>query len=343
MSSTKAVAEELALDTGTSKVPANPGAPGIGDWGPVAVSHVADFYHRYPGETLVFYTCIGVQESVSDLTVRILIPEGLEMVAYQPPSDLPEASPHLETEGKTRYLVWSLEGELEPGTRYEYQSEVKVEPVMRHTILEGKASVSDSAYKVLAEECVSVAIWAKGRYLRYLPELYEQDELMGRLLMLFESFWAPIETQVGAISDYLEPRTTPKAFVPWLASWLGLELDERLAEERQRELIRAAIRLHRRRGTKSALQEYLEIYTGGRVQIVEHRAVDFSLGTEGRLGLGVALGTGNHPHTFTVTLNLPADSPSEEGRVRQAVEALIDAEKPAHTDYTLIVEHVSFQ
>jgi phage tail-like protein len=276
-----------------------------------------------------------------------MVPEQLELAAYQPSTEQPGASPRLETDGQTRYLVWSLEGELEPGARYEYQSEVKVEPVMRHTILEGKASVSDSANRVLAEESVSVAIWAKGRYLRYLPELYEQDELMGRLVMLFESFWAPIETQVGAMSHYLEPRTTPKAFMPWLASWLGLELDERLIEERQRELIRAAIRLHRRRGTKSALQEYLEIYTAGRVQIVEHRAVDFCLGAEGKLGLGVALGTGNHPHTFTVTLTLPADSSSEEAgdevRVRRAVAAIIDAEKPAHTDYTLIVEHVSSQ
>ena len=30
----------------------------------------------------------------------------------------------------------------------------------------------------------------KGSYLRYLPEIYEDDALMARFLMLFESFWA---------------------------------------------------------------------------------------------------------------------------------------------------------
>jgi phage tail-like protein len=194
-------------------------------------------------------------------------------------------------------------------------------------------------------------VWAKGRYLRYLPELYAQDELMGRFLMLFESFWAPIETQTDNVRCYLDPGMTPTRFLPWLASWLGLELDGRLPEERRRQLIQSAISLHRRRGTKQALQEYLEIYTEGEAQIIEHRAKNLRLGPGARLGPGVALGLNNRPHTFTVVLHVPPVSssvdeaggfPNERARLeaerRRTIEAIIEAEKPAHTGYTLRIE-----
>jgi hypothetical protein len=122
-----------------------------------------------------------------------------------------------------------------------------------------------------------------------------------------------------------------------------LELDHRWPEDRQRQLVRSAIWLLRQRGTKQALQQYLEIYTGGQVRITEHRAADFRLGSSGKLGLGVALGTGNHPHTFTVQIRLPeeqsvglAEEGSAPGHVRRSmIESIIDAEKPAHTSYTL--------
>jgi len=206
-------------------------------------------------------------------------------------------------------------------------------------VLESQATISNDEHGLVDEESVSLALWAKGRYLRFLPELYEKDEFMGRFLMLFESFWAPIENQADTVPYYLEPRMTPAPFLAWLAGWLGLQLDERLPEDRQRELIRAAIWLYRRRGTKRALTEFLEIYTGGKAHIVEHRATDFRLGAEGRLGHGIAFGQGNRPYTFSVNLQLPpgepADDPVHEARYRRVIHDIINAEKPAHTSYTL--------
>jgi phage tail-like protein len=165
--------------------------------------------------------------------------------------------------------------------------------------------------------------------------------------MLFESFWGPIEKQIDNEALYFDPRMTPPDFLPWLASWLNLVLDGRLPEERQRRLIQSAVSLYRRRGSKQGLIDYLQIYTGGQADIVEHRAKDFRLGPEARLGPGIALGKGNQPHAFTVALRLPPDtSPAgdEDGRARQeaerrrTIEAIIEAEKPAHTVYTLRIE-----
>jgi len=197
-------------------------------------------------------------------------------------------------------------------------------------------------------ETVTVLVSAKGRYIRHLPRMYlEQDELMGRFLMLFESFWGPIEQQIDNLYDYFDPLLTPARLLPWLAGWVDLTLDERWPEAQRRRLLRSAVSLYRKRGTRRGLQEYLEIYTGGRVKITEHSASNFRLGPEARLGLGVALGTVNLPHTFTVTVFLPAGDARMETRARQAadhrriIEAIIEAEKPAHTSYNLRVEYLS--
>jgi phage tail-like protein len=248
-------------------------------------------------------------------------------------------------------LVWSFEGELPAGTRCEYQAQARVAPTERDASLESRALATNREYGILGEETTTVAIRAKGKYLRYLPELYEQDELMARFLMLFESFWAPIETQSDNVRHYFNPEMTPDDFLPWLASWVGLELDERLSRERQRQLIRSAVSLYRRRGVKQALEEYLEIYTGGQAEIIEHRAHNFRLGPDARLGPGIALGRDNKPHTFTVILHLPplslsaedgAEDEDERARRelerRRAIETLIETEKPAHTGYTLRIE-----
>jgi phage tail-like protein len=312
----------------------------------VTVAHVADLYHRYPGEVVTLHTCVDLRESLSDLTLRISIPAGLEMGEYRAPHEKAGVSLYVEVDDRGQYLVWPLEGTLPAGARYEYQVEARLPPMEENRILESQATLTDNQDTILDEESVTIAVWAKGRYLRYLPELYEQDDLMGRLLMFFESFWAPIERQIDAIDGYVDPRTTPTSFLPWLAGWLGLEFDERLSAEQHRRLIRSAISLHRRRGTKRALQEYLEIYTEGEVQILEHRATDFRLGPEARLGLGVALGTGHQPHTFSVFLcpphkalsRLGGDSSRQELVFRRAIESVIDAQKPAHTSYTLRLE-----
>lgn len=309
--------------------------------GRATVNHVADFCNRYPGEVVTLFTRVRLREPLADLTLRIGIPEGLELGDYQAPTALSELAPRVEVDGPIRHLVWPLEGELTAGT-YEFQLEARIMPTEYDRALESRAVLSGGGHSVLDGETATVAVRAQGRYLRYLPELYARDELMQRFLMLFESFWSPVETQVGAMPYYLDSRMSPSRFLPWLAGWLGLELNGRLPEERQRRLIRSAIWLFRRRGTRAALREYLEIYSGGQVQIVEHRAEDFCLGPDARLGVGTALGTGHRPHSFTVTLCLPPDAQAQDARDERAqtrlIEAIIEAEKPAHTHYTLVVE-----
>jgi phage tail-like protein len=191
-----------------------------------------------------------------------------------------------------------------------------------------------------------ITLKAKGRYLKYLPAIYsEQDELMGRFLMLFESFWGPIEQQIDLLPYFFDPKTVPQDLLPWLATWVDLSLNPQWPEEKRRQLLRQAVWLFRKRGTRIGLHDYLEIYTGQPPQIVEYRANDFRLGIDARLGPSIALGKRNQPHTFSVTLRLPpigAETDAARCRLdnerRCMIEAIIESEKPAHAGYTLNIE-----
>jgi phage tail-like protein len=317
---------------------------------PLRVDYVADYYHRYPGETVTFYTRVSIQQPLLGFTVKITLPAGLTVSDYQVLSADGDAMPLVEFGSGGQHVTWVVVEELEAGSEWEYQVQAQVAPVFQDATKESRAvaySELREGEQVSAEETVSVAVAAKGDYLRHLPALYQSDELMGRFLMLFESFWAPVEGQIDHLPLYFDPKMTPPDFLPWLASWFDVILDQRLSEEQQRRLVQSAASLYRRRGTKQALQEYLEIYTGEPVEIIEHRAHDFRLGTEARLGPGVALGTGNRPHTFTVILSLPPIPSSVGGKKEQArqeqerrrtLEAIIETEKPAHTTYTLRID-----
>jgi hypothetical protein len=134
--------------------------------------------------------------------------------------------------------------------------------------------------------------------------------------------------------------------LPWLASWVGLALDDRWSDARRRRLIQSAVTLYRKRGTRGGLAEYLEIL-GEEVEIMEHFGSGFRLGRESALGPQAVLGTGDEPHTFTVVLHLPADlsSSKDPERTREAsertrtVRAVIEGAKPAHTGYDLRIAY----
>ncbi len=298
-----------------------------------SIAHVADRYRCYPGEAVTFYTRVRVLSPTPALTVQVTLPAGLELEDYRAPVGPEDRTTPIVTSrmGSTR-LVWQW-SRAEEGS-YEYRLTARIAPTREDVTLESIARIVWEDGE--DEETAAVAVAAKGAYLRYLPALYRDDDLMSRFLMLFESFWSPIEQQIDHMWLYFDPRLTPADFLPWLASWLNLVLDEHWPEEKRRRLLRGAASLYRRRGTRRGLQEYLEIYTGVRPRIVEHRAKNFRLGPDALLGPGIALGTGSEPHTFTVIMELPPEpDPERERERRRTIEAIIEAEKPAHTGYAL--------
>lgn len=313
----------------------------------VQVSHVADFYRRYPGEIVTLYTRVEVDADLPGFTLRVTVPPGLVAAEFRA-VDQPEGTLPLATwDDGTNKLSWDVERRPGDATRYEYEVEAQVAPTREERRLESRAAVScdNEGWKCQDEETVTVAVFPQGRYVEHLPAIYREDDLMGRFLMIFESFWEPIERQIEGLSLYFDPRLTPAEFLPWLASWVDLLLDEAWPESRRRQLVLAATTLYRKRGTSQGLQEYLQIYTGGWAKIVEHCGHTLRLGPEARLGPGIALGLGEAPHTFTVSLRLPPlaipegqERDRQEAARRAKIAGIVEAEKPAHTAYDLRLE-----
>lgn len=171
------------------------------------------------------------------------------------------------------------------------------------------------------------------RLLEYLPAFCSADDFLGRFLLVFEDILTPIEGVVGQAHLYLDPGMMPQEFLPWIASWLDLVLDENWPVDKRRNLVRSAVELYRWRGTRRGLREYVRVYTGVEPTITEHLG-GIALGSQAHLGENTVLGEGRD-HCFTVTLEVE----DPEAIDVQRVKTIIEAEKPAHTAYILNVVH----
>lgn len=125
-------------------------------------------------------------------------------------------------------------------------------------------------------------------------------------------------------------------FLEWLASWVALVLKEDWDIERKRKVIAGIIPIFRMRGTKKGLEEYLWIYTGNDVNIIEE--VDpFQVGIRSTVGENTILG-GLPPYFFIVNVDLPASDNMTINNKRKAIKKIIESEKPVHTNYSINIK-----
>ncbi|MDX2241497.1 MAG: phage tail protein [Leptolyngbyaceae cyanobacterium bins.302] len=164
-------------------------------------------------------------------------------------------------------------------------------------------------------------------YINFLPEIYQTSNLLPRFLMLFEQSFDPTVQTLNVLWAYLNPLTTSKALLPFLARWLASPLDPRMTSKQQRRILRHAVTLYRWRGTRWGLLLYLYLYTdlplqetyipaelsrdfnllqhdipegSKHISVVENFTTVFSLG-EAQLNQNPVLG-GGQPFHFVVTL-----------------------------------------
>lgn len=197
-----------------------------------------------------------------------------------------------------------------------------------------------------------VAIEQPSSYLRFLPGIYQQDAergaFIGKYLKIFEKILSGIDDGVSAgtsqlegieqiidhIYEFFEAEKAPSDFVSWLAGWMALMLRDDWEEEKKRRLLSRILSLYRIRGTKKALEEYIRIYVvEGGVEITEVVA-PLQVGVTSTIGKDTYIG-GGPPHFFFITVTLPEPDLDLMARREQAVRAIIDLEKPAHTYYEL--------
>jgi phage tail-like protein len=230
-------------------------------------------------------------------------------------------------------------------------------------------------------------------YLAQLPAVYQTDpgsrDFLLRFLALTETLFQELENKIARLPALFDPRAAPKEILPWLATWLGLDLDDRWDEETQRRLIATAFERYGRRGTVAGLRESLQLFAGvtGIIQEPILNAAWWSLpgeattcgcgcnrnraqqpqwqNTENSLLGATTMLAASHPqgavlgstatldystlitneefgsplfedvaHQFTVQIYRSALTRAE---AMSRVRAVLDREKPAHTDYHLCV------
>jgi len=160
------------------------------------------------------------------------------------------------------------------------------------------------------------------RYMEFLPGCYQADSInfLNRFLLIFESVLGPLERTIGQLDYYYKPQVTPYELMPWLATWVGLVLNENWSIIDRRKLISRAAELYRLRGTRRGLSEYLKIYTGVTPRIIESWQQ-----------IPIPQYASLPDHVFLVILDV-ADVAAID---RSLVQEIIDSEKPAHTSYFL--------
>lgn len=95
------------------------------------------------------------------------------------------------------------------------------------------------------------------------------EDPMRRFLFLFQHLQTRLTDRVDRLVELIDPLMTDARFLPWLASWVGFDLDGSLPVHQQRELVRRAIRLYRTRGTRRGIEEMVRVLTSAPVRIRE--------------------------------------------------------------------------
>lgn len=223
----------------------------------------------------------------------------------------------------------------------------------------------------------------ESKYLKFLPSVYREDGdgvqegFMGRFLQAFEDMLEGtgsgsdpdgVHKLVEGIANYFDPDFAPAQFIDWLAGWVALELQQTAdwmeedygetttvvdqakpfstaRDTRNRNLVKNAVSLYQKRGTREGMQELLAIYAKlapgtppeeveDYVRIIEATNV-FQIGVTTTVGTQTSIG--ERPHYFQVEIEIPEPDPVQLANYKRSVANVIDAEKPAHTYYDLIV------
>ena len=201
----------------------------------------------------------------------------------------------------------------------------------------------------------------------YLPDVYQQDPVSSSFLDRFlanpEGIFTTIEGLIAQVQTHFDVRTVAPEAVTWLASWIGLALEESWSDYQRRLLIAQAPYFFQRRGTQAGLLQaiLLAVYPelGPRifrddaaqlcstVRIVER----FLARTYDSVAVGDPTDSDNsdsselsasertsreqtsedsRAHRFTVLIPTTLDDDTQ-----RLIERIVELEKPVHTTFAV--------
>ncbi len=173
-------------------------------------------------------------------------------------------------------------------------------------------------------------------WLAYLPAVYQRADaatgFLERFLAIFQTLYEDLTGDIERVSDYFDTECKDKEFLLWLSDWLDIADSYVWSQQQLQELLRHAVELYRRRGTRQSIQQIVELYTGETPYIVETFALDKFRDTPDYEQTLLPM-FGNDPYSFTVLVK------EEYIRTRRQYNILlkiIEEMKPVHTELKLI-------
>jgi phage tail-like protein len=162
-----------------------------------------------------------------------------------------------------------------------------------------------------------------------LPAMFQEDSFAQRFVTALDDVLAPVPMVIDNLDAYLDPALTPPDFLPWLAGWVGLELDENWTEPVQRRLIAESAELYRWRGTRRGVVELLTQYLdlpADAIEILESGGASWSV-VPGSAPPGTS--------EVRLTVRIHLDDPTTIDPAR--IDRLVTAAKPAHVTHEVEV------
>jgi phage tail-like protein len=157
-----------------------------------------------------------------------------------------------------------------------------------------------------------------------LPSLYSDGDFGMRFVGALESVLDPIVAVLDTLPEHFDPDYAPRHILNLLSAWLGVTLDESQPIAVQRDTIRRAAELGRRRGTKGGLELALSLaFPGVPLRVEDEGGVVWS-------GDGQTVEA--KPPQFVVYCDKPVDE-----KTQAAIARCIEQFKPVHTAYRLRV------
>jgi phage tail-like protein len=208
---------------------------------------------------------------------------------------------------------------------------------IRDTVLSQKPSRGQMVY---TGEKVILGV-SRESYIKWLPSMYQRNDINGRnfirdLLWITQHMFGSIDETLDQVHSFFDPYESPEKFLPWLASWSAMILDEDWPLAKKRRLIRKAIELYRVRGTVKGLKLFLGMFTGAEPIIRENEWPfrGWRIGVTSGIGVDtVVLPPVNLAHAFIIEMPVSYKDVSTETMVR--IHEIIQMEKPANCQYYL--------
>lgn len=162
--------------------------------------------------------------------------------------------------------------------------------------------------------------------LERLPGVLQDDEFLQRFVKAFDDAYAPVLATLDSLSCYFDADLAPEDFLEFLATWVGVELDDSWDLEQRRRIIAGAALLHRRRGTQNGIRDALAVGLGARVDVKDSGGCTWSQQPGGEV-------PGVSPPQVAVRVRT-ADPDALDNR---RIDALLEMTKPAHVAHSYIV------